>query len=147
MTDYFGYIFDFKANSQIKGVKTVMCQHCKRFGTTLVSYPWPSEPVVIEPVPPMSQDMANLFVCWSQLQGGLQQAMSVGVPAAAAIHSASHYPAHSSIATNSSSSAACTSRGLNMPTGLGGSKNDITKLSAKSGDLIPLLLICFFPSN
>lgn len=28
-----------------------MCQHCRRYGTTLVSHPWPSaEPLRIEPL-------------------------------------------------------------------------------------------------
>lgn len=48
-----------------------MCQHCKRFGTTLVSYPWPSEPVRIEMLPPMSEELSSLIADWNALQAGV----------------------------------------------------------------------------
>ncbi len=45
-----------------------MCRYCRRFGTTLVSLPWPSAPIRIEPLPPMSKDMADLLTLWHRLQ-------------------------------------------------------------------------------
>jgi hypothetical protein len=42
-----------------------MCQYCSRYGTTLVSYPWPSSPVVIVPLPPMSPELAELVSLWN----------------------------------------------------------------------------------
>ncbi len=45
-----------------------MCQHCRRFGTTLVSLPWPIAPIHIEPLPPMSKDMADLLDFWHRLE-------------------------------------------------------------------------------
>ncbi len=68
-----------------------MCQHCKRFGTTLVSYPWPSEPLVIEALPPMSQEMVDELASWNKMLALLRQTRSVGVPLAA-LHGTGHYP-------------------------------------------------------
>jgi hypothetical protein len=43
-----------------------VCQYCKRFGTTLVSYPWPTAPITFEllPVSPLDQEMLAILSLW-----------------------------------------------------------------------------------
>lgn len=52
-----------------------MCRHCVRVGTTLISLPWPSKPVVIEAMPPMSADLRELLDLYHEGQAAMRDAI------------------------------------------------------------------------